>query len=218
MMKHLATVLLCGWVLWYYQSDYRFSAGSGHEVESWGLFESYESKASCEYILDILVEDNVAEKKKIDPKESINVAGGIIQTKPDKGSGRRTERYVCLPGALDPRPHFTSGEQKGAVDKALNELQADTRAVRGMRAAALTAKIKAFEDAYNAQARPALPGAIGQMLKNKEAVERAQGRDRIKKGEKPADVLKDIQEQKAKKREQLSQPTKDIQELGRRLQ
>lgn len=95
----------------------------------------------------------------------------------------------------------------------LEELKHDTRAERNVAAAELATSSKSLEETIKSESRPAFPGIIGQMMKNKEAIERADRIKRLRRGEKLEDILKDYRERRKRQKEAIPQSDKDISDL-----
>lgn len=126
-----------------------------------------------------------------------------------KRSAKRIEEYRHKYNALA----RDLGVPNTKLSQAFDELNAEEASLRTVEAAELSAKIKIAEDTYKTQTRPTLPGMVGQMQKNRSAIEMAEIRNRIRRREKIEDVLKDLEARHKKRREQAPQPTQDVQGL-----
>lgn len=127
----------------------------------------------------------------------------------DYHAGASTQENI-----LKARKRLLSLETKSPdLDKAFNELQTDERTMLGIRAAEISAGIKQFEDAVKGGSKPLLPGAFGQMEKNKQEADLAQGRNRIRKGESPEKVGKELIEKQKAKKDAMTDKEKKIMDL-----
>jgi hypothetical protein len=105
------------------------------------------------------------------------------------------------------------GHPHPLLDKAMNELQTDERTMRSVQAAEVSAGIKVFEDAYKSQAAPVLPGRLGTFQRNKQEADKAEGRNKIRRGMDPAKAADEALKRKQQESESTPQHRKDMQEL-----
>lgn len=105
------------------------------------------------------------------------------------------------------------GRQSEDVDKFANELQTDERSARSVNAAEVAAGIRAAEDKVSAESDPVLPGRLGQMQKNMDAIERAEMRGMIRGGMKPEDAAEVLIKRRKAKREAIPKDTQGLLEL-----
>jgi len=103
-VKHLATVLLCGWVMWLKTTEF---SSSRPPVESWKALHSYDSLAKCDVMAGNMAVAIAAYHKEFHPKERYELRSSmILERMSADGNVESTEEHVCFPDALDPRPRF----------------------------------------------------------------------------------------------------------------
>jgi hypothetical protein len=99
------------------------------------------------------------------------------------------------------------------LDKALNELQTDQRTMRTIIAAETQAKIVSAEDRLKMESPPQLPGRLGQFQKNLDEKDKAEMRNRIRKGEDPGKVVDEILKRKEQQADAIPDRNKGVMDL-----
>lgn len=98
-MKYLATVLLCGWVMW----QRTVGLSEDHlKVETWDPKGSYDSLARC----TVGAKATASARASDFPKQSVQYKEGNIGFTLTGEGSKQTIYYDCYPGTIDPRPRF----------------------------------------------------------------------------------------------------------------
>ncbi len=97
-MRHSATILLSGWVLW-------VNSGYGDEFAlgktKWSVNEAYESRSDCIKARTTLMQEVL--KSLVDLGEEAHVSGQSLTSTSQDGRPHIVQ-YYCLPAEVDPRP------------------------------------------------------------------------------------------------------------------